>query len=406
MPPTISSRLTAIANNKPLLLSLNYYLLFIYLGLGMGVVGPTIPSLAAQVGVSVGTMGLLFVIGSVGYTIGTSLSGRIFDKLPAHPVLGLSMLACAGLTALIPFIPTFWLLAALYLVRGIFDSMAGASPNTLLVWIHKEKAPPYINALHFFFGLGAFVSPFLFGLLIKTDSGYQWIFWLLAGYAALVGLRLLTLPGSPRPEAPPTPAAQQANLKIPYPLVFAAALFLFFYVGAELSFGNWVYTYTLSLNLTHAAGAAFLNSGFWFAFTLGRLISVPLAMRFKPAQIVSIGLAGALLFAALPFFFPTSLTALWVVAIGMGLFMAPIWPGGFNLAGQSLALTATIGSIILLGDSLGGMILPSATGKIIEIAGPSAMPLLVFASLGLNLGAFLVMLQQRRAHAESKIPGT
>ncbi len=399
----LSQQLKNIGQNKGLLLSLNYYLLFIYLGLSMGAAGPTIPSLAGQVGVSIGTMGLLFVIGSIGYTVGTSLSGRVFDRFPAHPILGASMLVCAALTALIPLIPSFWLLTALYLVRGIFDSMAGASPNTLLVWIHKDKAGPYINALHFFFGLGAFVSPFIFGLLVGLDNGYRWIFWILAAYAALVGMRLLTLPGSPQPEHTKAENAQKAAAKIPYPLVLAAAFFLFFYVSAELSFGNWIYTYTITLDLTDAAGAAFLNSGFWFAFTAGRLISIPLAVRLKPAQIVAVGLAGALVFALVPFLFPNSLMALWVVAVGMGLFMAPIWPGGFNLAGQSLALTATISSIILLGDSLGGMILPSATGKIIEWAGAPAMVYLVFASLVLNLIAFLFMLKLRKP--ESKIPG-
>ena len=392
----ISQKLTTLGQNKGLLLSLNYYLLFIYLGLGMGAAGPTIPSLAGQVGVSIGTMGLLFVIGSIGYTIGTSLSGRVFDRFPAHPILGASMLVCAALTAFIPLIPSFWLLAVLYLVRGIFDSMAGASPNTLLVWVHKDKAPPYINALHFFFGFGAFISPFIFGLLVGFENGYRWIFWILAAYAALVGIRLLTLPGSPQPEHTKAENAQKPKVKIPYPMVFAAAFFLFFYVGAELSFANWIYTYTITLNLTNAAGAAFLNSGFWFSFTFGRLISIPLAIRFKPAQIVSIGLAGALLFALVPFIFPHSLAALWIVAIGLGLFMAPIWPGGFNLAGQSLVLTATIGSIILLGDSLGGMVLPSATGKIIEWAGAPAMVYLVFASLVLNLAAFLLMLKLRQ----------
>ncbi|MDX9991132.1 MAG: MFS transporter [Anaerolineales bacterium] len=393
----------ALSQNKDLLLSLNYYLLFIYLGLSMGAAGPTIPSLATQLGVSIGSMGLLLVIGSIGYTLGTSLSGRIFDRLPAHPVLGVSLLVCAALTALIPLIPLFWLLAALYFVRGIFDSMAGAGPNTLLVWVHKAKAAPYINALHFFFGLGAFLSPFIFGLLVGFENGYRWIFWILSAYAALAGIRLLTLPGSPQPEAAKTATTQTPGLKIPYPLVFAAAFFLFFYVSAELSFGNWIYTYTLSLNLTNAAGAAFLNSGFWFAFTFGRLVSVPLAVRFKPAQMVAFGLGGALFFALIPFLFPHSLSALWVVALGLGLFMAPVWPGGFNLAGQSLVLTATISSIILLGDSLGGMILPSATGKIIEGLGAPAMIYLVFASLALNLVAFLFMLKLRQK--ESKIPG-
>lgn len=64
--------------------------------------------------------------------------------------------------------------------------------------------------------------------------------------------------------------------------------------------------------------------------------------------------------------------------------MAPIFPSGVTLAGQSVQLTARITGLIFLGDSLGGMVLPSLLGKVIESAGPRMMMFLVFASLCLN----------------------
>lgn len=86
-----------------------------------------------------------------------------------------------------------------------------------------------------------------------------------------------------------------------------------------------------------------------------------------------------------------------------GFFLNPIWPGGFNLAGQSLVLTASISSIILLGDSLGGMVLPSVAGKIIEIGGGQAMIWLVFAGLIFTSLGFLAILHLGRQ--QSKSPG-
>jgi len=73
----------------------------------------------------------------------------------------------------------------------------------------------------------------------------------------LAGLRLLTLAASPQPprhHAEDTPVNQG---QIHYPLVITAALFLFFYVGAEISFGGWVYTYAVTLKLASAAVAAY-----------------------------------------------------------------------------------------------------------------------------------------------------
>jgi FHS family Na+ dependent glucose MFS transporter 1 len=170
-------------------------------------------------------------------------------------------------------------------------------------------------------------------------------------------------------------------------------LFLFFYVGAEISFGGWVYTYAVSLNLASAAGAAYLTSAFWAAFTVGRLISIPAAIRFKPKQVILAAVSGCLVILGVGITFSGSSLALWLLAIGLGFCMAPIWPTGFTLAGQSIAMTGKITSIILLGDSLGGMVLPTVVGKVIEGSGPRTMVYLVFGSLVLNLLAFTGMLR-------------
>ena len=98
-----------------------------------------------------------------------------------------------------------------------------------------------------------------------------------------------------------------------------------------------------------------------------------------------------------PLFFPGSGGVLWAAAIGLGFCMAPVWPSGFTLAGQSIHLTARLSSVILLGDSLGGMILPWLVGQVIDASGPRAMAFLVCASLALNLAAFFGMIRLRPA---------
>jgi FHS family Na+ dependent glucose MFS transporter 1 len=84
--------------------------------------------------------------------------------------------------------------------------------------------------------------------------------------------------------------------------------------------------------------------------------------------------------------------------------MAPVWPTGYTLAGQSIKLTARMSSIILLGDSFGGMILPWLTGRVLERFGAQTMTWLVFISLGLNLLAFFEMLRQRNVLNKAVAP--
>jgi len=50
----------------------------------------------------------------------------------------------------------------------------------LLLWAHGGTAGPHVNALHFFWGLGSFLSPFLLGLLLAAGGVYSDAFAFLA----------------------------------------------------------------------------------------------------------------------------------------------------------------------------------------------------------------------------------
>jgi MFS transporter, FHS family, Na+ dependent glucose transporter 1 len=380
--------------------SFGYYITFICLGLDLGVTGPTLPALAGQTGATIASMGLLFLAGSIGSVVGTAISGRVFERLPGHVVLGAAQLAAAALIAIMPVTPWFPLLVAVVALKGAASGFINTGANTLLVWTHRDKSGPYMNALHFFFGVGAFAAPLLVAQLTGTTGGYRVAYWALAAFAAVVGLRVLAMGGSPAPvhggaEGTATAAGATRARRAPWAFVLAACLFLFFYVGAEISFGGWVYTYALSLKLATEAGAAYLNSAFWFSFTVGRLISIPAATLFKPARLIPVVVVGCLAFLVLVLLLPGSSAALWIAAIGLGFCMAPVWPTGFTLAGQSIDLSGRVSGLILLGDSVGGMVLPSAIGKVIERTGPSAMVTLIFASLVANLASLAAMLRLR-----------
>jgi MFS transporter, FHS family, Na+ dependent glucose transporter 1 len=396
------NKISNFLKNDAIRRTFGYYFLFICLGLDTAILGPTLPALADQTGSRLGQMGLLFLAGAIGYTLGTMIGGRVFDRVQGHPVLGVAQLFAALLIFFIPLAPWFWLLLAILVCKGFAEGFINTGANALLVWTHGEKVGPFMNGLHFFFGMGAFLSPFLVAQVVNVAGGYRWAFWVLAAFAALVGLRMLSMPGSPRPiHSHSDETVQTVHGPVPYGLVIASMLFLFFYVGAEITFGGWIYTYAVTLNLASAAGAAYLTSAFWLAFTAGRLISIPAATRFTPKQVIPAALFCCLSILALGILFSGSSLALWMMAIGLGFCMAPVWPTGFTLAGQSINMTGRITGVILLGDSFGGMVLPTLVGKVIEGSGPHTMVYLVFGSLILNLLAFTGMLRLRPAKKPS-----
>jgi FHS family Na+ dependent glucose MFS transporter 1 len=392
-----------MTKNEKLRNTIGYYLLFISLGFGLGIVGPALPSLAEQTGSTLGAIGAMFLVSASGGMLGTILGGRILDRVPrGHLVLGSAQLISAVLLAAVPLAGSLPVLLLISFLGGLPGGMINTGANTLLMWTHGKKAGPYVNGLHFAFGLGAFLAPTIFAQVLRLDGTYQHAYWALSVLAVFVGLFMLFLPGSPEhPDKQESKAQLQENLRSALPVIIVAMLFLFFYVGSEITFGNWIYTYMLTLDLADATRAAYLTSAFWLSFTIGRAISIPVAARFEPAQILTVAFLGGLGALALAILAPQSLSALWVTTLMVGFFMAPIWATGYNLVGQSIKLTATVSSIIILGDSFGAVVLPWLTGQAIERFGARTMPWLVFSSLAINALVFGIMLLQSRKNLQA-----
>ena len=377
--------------------TLSYYLVFISLGLGLGIVGPALPSLAEQTGSTLAAIGSLFLFSAGGGMLGTALSGRIYDRIRnGHVVLGVAQFISVAGLMLTPLAGSLPILLAISFFSGISLGMINNGANTLLMWTHKKDAGPYVNGLHFSFGIGAFLAPTIFARILSLGGTYQQTYWVLAGLGVPISLWMLFLSHAPDPaEEADSESDAKGNLRKFLPMIIIAMLFLFFYVGSELTYGNWIYTYALTMGLANETQAAYLTSGFWLSFTIGRAFSIYAAARFKAEHVLSIAFIGGLSVLTLALAVPGSINLLWATTIGIGFFMAPVWATGYNLAGQSIKLTATISSIIILGDSLGGVVLPSLTGAAIERLGAESMPWLVFGAFAVNGLVFLAMLVQR-----------
>jgi MFS transporter, FHS family, Na+ dependent glucose transporter 1 len=394
---TVLASIAEPTHREKLSRTFSYYLLFICLGLDGGITGPAIPALAGQTGVPVQSVGLLFFLGAGGATLGTILSGRLFHRYSGHPIMGLTQIGAGLMLALVPFSPQFWLLCVLYLVKGAFCGVISAGANTLLIWTHGKKASPFVNGLHFCFGFGAFLAPLIAAQVVARQGGYRWALWILAAFMGLAGLRALFLRGRPRLDSAAQTTGgegagqdQEAAARVRAVLA-SAALFLFFYVSAEISFGGWVFTYAVATQLASETAAAYLNSGFWLLFTIGRLVSIPVALRFQPQRVIPVSIAGCLVATALLVAARSSSTLFWAASLGLGFFMAPLWPSGFTLAGRTVRLTARRSSAVLIGDTLGAMVLPSLIGVVISAATPRAMIWLVGASMILTAMSFFGM---------------
>jgi FHS family Na+ dependent glucose MFS transporter 1 len=372
-----------------------YYAAFIVLGLITGVFGPTLANLAQNTQTALNQISIIFAARSLGYLSGSFLAGRLYDRVRGHPLIALTLLATALAFILIPIIPLLWLLVLLMIALGIAEGMMDVGGNSLIVWVHGDGVGPFMNGLHFFFGIGAFISPIIIAQVVLTTGEFRWAYWLLALLALPMAFAFLRLPSPAIQRSVQHSQNTQANL----PLVALIATLLFVYVGAETGYGNWVFTYAMRLNLADATNAALLTSTFWGSFTLGRLLGIPISARAKPATILIIDLLGCLASVSAILFFSQSIAVLWLATFGAGIFLASVFPTAFALAGERLVITAQVTGWFMVGGGLGAMFFPWLIGQLIEPLGAQVLISIVAAAVILDLallGIWLVASKRRR----------
>lgn len=364
-----------------------YYLGFISLGICTSIIGPTLPGLAEQTRSSLSQISFLFTTISLGYMLGSLYGGRAFDKTPGNLLLSAVLFSMTLTLGLTPLISQLWLLAGVLFILGLAEGALDVGGNLLIIWTHRQASPPFLNALHFFFGIGAFIGPVVVAQAVARTADFQWAYWLLAIYPIPIALWLLRLPSPTSPHQEES-SQSTSGRKI---LILLIAICFFLYVGAEIAFGGWIYTYATSMGLGNAASAAYLTAVFWGSLTVGRLISIPLAARFDPKQVIVADLLVCIASLSIILLAPGSLLAVWVGTIGIGLSMASIFPTLLGFAETRLALTGRVTRWFFVGTGFGGMLIPWLSGLLIQEFGPRAVMTIILIDLILNLLIFFLV---------------
>jgi FHS family Na+ dependent glucose MFS transporter 1 len=358
-------------------ITISYYAAFIGLGLTEAILGPSLPALASHTHSPLSQISILFTAHSFGYLIGSYQSGHLFDRVNGHPVISAGLICVALLIALFPIIPLLWLLALALFLSGIFAGSVDVGCNTLLIWVYRSKVGPFMNGLHFFFGVGAFLSPIIVAQAVLLSGDINWAYWFIAALTVPIAILLLRLPSPPSPEN----NKASANGKVDVRRILLIMVFFFLCIGVEQSFGGWIYTYATAMKPGSVTGAAYLTSIFWGALTVSRLLSIPIAARFSPRSMLIGDITGALASICVILLFPGSQIALWAGAFGMGFSLASQFPTTLSLAETQMNITGKVTGLFLIGASLGGMFVPWLIGQFFVPVGPHIAMLILLVGL-------------------------
>lgn len=357
------------------------------LGLVSASLGPTLPALAAGLGTPPAALGLLFTARGLGYLLGSLGCGRLYDHRPAHPLLAFAIAVMVAGMMTVPFASSRIALLLIMLVIGAAQALLDVGNNITLVRVHGLKVAPFMNALHCFYGVGAMVSP----VVIDAAGGLVVAYGALALAMLPVAAWVLLIPS---PSLIPSAMKAESSEPENRPLAVAAFVLLFALCqSGEAGFGGWIYVVATDAGFDEGAAARLL-SGFWAAFTAGRVLGILAATRMEPKHMLGLDLLGSLISLAVLVAVPGPV-GMWIGTIGLGLALASVFPTALALAGRYVTLTGSVTSRIFVGASVGTTVMPWLIGHSF-VLGPQAPMLVLLIDLTLASAVFILIVTRLR----------
>ena len=151
---------------------------------------------------------------------------------------------------------------------GVMNSLV----NTIVSYITSGDTKT-MNILHMFFALGAFLSPFAMGIIIRLGFNWRYGIYLIIVLSIIQFFVFLSMPiplkiDRDGKEGHAKDLSFFSNIQY-----YIFMLILFFYVGVESIINGWLVTYFSDLNILDEVGAQTVLSIFWIGLIVGRLIT-------------------------------------------------------------------------------------------------------------------------------------
>ena len=143
---------------------------------------------------------------------------------------------------------------------------------------------------------------------------------------------------------------------------------LFFYISTEYAIVGWLVTYFQDAGILRADYAQMMNSLLWLVIFLGRMAGAAVTGRVSRAKLLLIDGFGLFAFFLLMFLSRTPAPII-LGLMGVGAFMATIYPTAFTFGSDCVKGNDLGCSVMIFTGSAGGVITPALVGLVAEQAG-------------------------------------
>lgn len=390
--------------------TINLFLSFFGLGLCVSIPGPTLLDLQRIVGTDSEHITFIYISRSSGYLFGSFIAGILLDRFRKQLIIVINSLLIAISIVTIPWWNGLLPLIMNFLINGIALGALDTGANVYCLDIWKKETGPYLQTLHFFFGLGAFVAPLIAEPFLsvhsnnntktsgqnssnlnfviselnnnnnsssnstdKVDFPIRYAYGILGIYVLFVVIcHIIAFCIWPKEEKSnrndATKNMHKSNIPLYTSIISLTTLFMCIYSGMEISFGQLITTFAVKgdLHLTESTGS-FMTSVYWGTYSFARAFSIFLVTCTTLTcpiivDLVLINLAGI----CLSIFANSDQTLLWIGIAVLGFGLSSVFPSVLAWLEFYIPLSSKTASLFFVGISLGEMVVPLSIGHFID----------------------------------------
>lgn len=283
-----------------------------------------------------------------------------------------------------------------------------------------ENSSIYFQALHFLFGLGAFLSPLIAQPFLAQQEDYEQFFsntsyfddhstndtifssdnyaftkslpnityaysiiGVFAFFVTLLFAALFCISAEEETEKPKaSPTSNKGSNFISIFVVLLASVLLSVYAGIEIGYGQMIATYAVKSDLhLSKATASLITSVYWGTFTFSRGLSIVLSAKLSPLSLILTDFVLMLLASVtLVLFGNTYIEFLWIGTAVLGAALASFYPSTITWVEKHVDVSNKIASAFVIAASLGEMIVPLTISQFVD-ANPKILLYIVFYSV-------------------------
>ncbi|KAI1282592.1 Major facilitator superfamily domain-containing protein 4A [Halotydeus destructor] len=406
--------------------SFSLCLAFINVGSVVSIIGPTILELQCAINVSYEDVVKIMPARASGYALGSLIVGVLYDKL--NPLLTVAVtLTTTGICAiLLPWATSLVSILIIAFLSAIGSGIIDSCCNVFILYIWGKASQPYMQALHFAFGVGGLVasllaSPFLStgeapieGLAHNLTSAIEnqchredlliYIPYAILGASCLLTAMLFLYlfcchrqteeHHSRRARAEDKMAAggKKDLVWTKRMVVVLAAMFLCTLLGFEVGMGSFITSFAVKsdLHLTKQVGA-YMTSLYWGTYTFFRLLAILLID--KIGMYCNITMELGILVISNMFLVPFGNSVEWCFWVGVslaGIGISSLWGAIFVLLETHFPVTSGIAASLTVSACVGEWMFPVIMGYALEV-NPQLFLWVIFACTAICCTLFVLL---------------